>query len=294
MRPSNRGVAAGVTLVIALGAGPLNAQQTEPATIPTALANALIAPYGRLFGARPHFVVARAPGGWPATLRPPAPAELIGGMTFGPMLAVVYRFPRQVNAEDAVQRVLAGAGFARAAAAGEPRGGFTSGHAPESTAWCGASGVANVQEVDSTATTRSVLVTLISGQAVMTLCDRSVSPSDRMKPPLEIPTLSAPPGVTASADGMGWSGETMRTSVHIDTTVSPDVLLEHYVRQLTDAGWQVGKRLSDGGTALQPLSVRDANGRAWVGALTLVTAADRRTLMLDMMPATSERGQFSR
>jgi hypothetical protein len=87
------------------------------------------------------------------------------------------------------------------------------------------------------------------------------------------------------ADGTGWSGDDIRTSVSVDTTVSADSLLGHYAAQLRAAGWQLGQRLSDGTNALQPLSVRDASGKQWVGTMTLVTAADRRSVTLNMMPA---------
>lgn len=288
MRQSIRGVAAVVALAITFGTQPMLAQQDDPATIPTALANALAAPYTQMFGERPHFVVARAPSGWPAMLRATAPAKLVGGLTIGPIRSVVYRYPRRVNAMEAWQHLLTTAGFTHAATPGRPRGGFTSGDTGETTSWCGANGVAGVQAVDSTATTRSVLVTFVSNQTT-TACGPSTSRSDPMKPPLEIPTLAAPFGVEASPEGTGWSGDNMHTSVHVDTTLSADSLLEHYARQLVAAGWQVGGRLSDGSIALLPLSVRDATGKAWVGALTLITTGDSRTVTLNMMPAVPGR-----
>jgi hypothetical protein len=289
MRQSIRGVAAITALAITFGAQPMVAQQGEPATIPTALANALAAPYSEMFGEQPHFVVARTPSGWPAVLRAPAPAKLVGGLTIGPIRSVVYRYPSRVNAVGAWQHLLTAAGFTHAATPGRPRGGFTSGDTGETTSWCGANGVASVQAVDSSATTRSVLVTFVSNQATTTACGPSTPTSDPMKPPLEIPTLAAPFGVEASAEGTGWSGENMHASVHVDTTISADSLIEHYARQLAAAGWQVGKRLSNGTTALQPLSLRDDTGKAWVGALILITTADTRIVTLDMMPAVSER-----
>jgi hypothetical protein len=289
MKQSIRGVAAVVALTIPLGAQPMVAQQGEPATIPTVLAHAIAAPYSEMFGEQPHFVVARAPSGWPAALRAPAPAKLVGGMMIGPIRSVVYRYPSRVNAVDAWQHLLTAAGFTHAATPGRPRGGFTSGDTRQSTSWCGTNGVVSVQSVDSSATSPSVLVTFVSNHGTTTVCSSSTPSFDQMKPPLELPTLVAPFGVAASADGTGWSGENVRTSVRVDTTISVDSLLENYARQLTAAGWTAGKRLSDGNTALQPLSVRDAAGKAWVGALTVITAADSRMVTLNMMPAASER-----
>lgn len=273
---------------LAFGARPLAAQNVEPATIPTVLAQVLEMPFARMFGDRPHYVVGRTPQGWPRALQAPASAKVIGGVKFGPMIAAVYRVPRRVNAMETYDRMLANAGYKRGELRTGPRGGFTSGEPPRATGWCSPAGSASVGVFDSTATSRFVVVSVASRPVTAPECSTPEPVGDRMKPPLEIPTLAAPFGVLATPGGTGWSGDNMRTSVVVDTTMSADSLLGHYSAQLSAAGWQVGKRLSDGDNALQSLSVRDPDGKRWVGALTVITAADRRTVTLNMMPASRE------
>lgn len=289
MRVSSRAVATATMLVSLVSPRATCAQQIEPATIPTVLATALVAPFTSMFGKQPHFVLAHTPDGWPTDLSTSAPATLVGGFSLGPLHSAIYRYPRRVDAVKAYERVLAGAGFTRGMSMDRPHGGFTSEAPREMPAWCRNDGSVTVTVVDSNATTRSLLVTYVSDRETFGPCAPPPSPSESWKPPLEIPSLTAPSGVTASAGGTGWSGENMRTSVNVDTTISADSLLEHYARQLAAAGWQMGKRLSDGSTALQPLSFRDARGKEWVGALTLIMGADSRTVTLNVMPAISER-----
>ncbi len=278
-----------VSVGLAVSATGLAAQVAEPASIPTVLAEVLSFPLSEVMGARPQYVVGRTPAGWPKSLVTPPSATLVGGVKFGPMMDVVYRVPRRVDVIQLYQRVLTDAGYTRHEVRPDSRGGFTSREPSMTTAWCSASGTANVTVFDSTSTTRSVVVSVVSPPMTSPACMSPEPPNGRMKPPLEIPTLTAPLGVTASADGTGWSGDNIRTSVRVDTTVSADSLLGHYAAQLRAAGWQLGKRLSDGTNALQPLSVRDTSGKRWVGAMTLVTAADWRSVTLNMMSATREQ-----
>jgi len=248
-----------------------------------------MSPYFAMFEDQPHFALDHTPDGWPKDLTPPAPATLLGGVTFGPLLSTVYRYPRRVDASAAYQRVLARAGFTRGSPVGRPRGGFTSQKSAEGTTWCRRDGHASVMVVDSTATTRSLLVTFASSLTSSSPSCNASAAETGWKPPLAIPALTAPLGVSARAAGSAWGGEYLSTSVSVDTTMSTDSLLGHYVRQLVAAGWQAGKLLSDGSTALQSVSVRDPDGKRWVGALTLVTAADRRTIVLNMMRAVREQ-----
>ena len=277
-----------MAVVVAANARPMAAQQQEPATVPTSLAKALMFPFFSMFEDQPHFVVERTPDGWPKDLAAPVPAKLVGGAAFGPILSAVYRYPRGVDAVEAYQRVLAHAGFTRGASMGREHGGFSSGQMPEGATWCRADGSADVIVVDSSAATRSLLVTFVSSHTRSASCSPAATQGQEWKPPLAIPALSAPLGVSAQAEGSGWNGNHMSTSVSVDTTMSADSLLDHYARQLTNAGWQTGKQLSDGHTAVRAVSTHDANGQLWSGALTLITAGSRRTILLNMSGAPRE------
>src|SRR5690242_6345320 len=117
-------------VIIVASARPMAAQQHEPASVPTALAKALMFPLFSVFEDQPHFVVERTPDGWPKDLAAPVPAKLVGGAAFGPIMSAVYRYPRGVDAVEAYQRVLAHAGFTRGTSMGREHGGFSSGQLP--------------------------------------------------------------------------------------------------------------------------------------------------------------------
>jgi len=289
MKSTSLAIAVMTLLSVLVGAHPLAAQRNEPVTIPTVLAQVLMMPLAQVFGDRPHYVVGRTPQGWPRALTAPASAKLIGGVKYGPISATVYRVPRRVNAVEWYERMLTNAGYKRGDVRPGPRGGFTSGEPRLTTAWCSPTGNATMGVFDSTATSRIIFVSVASRPVTAAGCGDEDPPGMGRKPPLEIPALAAPFGVTAMPGGTGWSNDNMRTSVSVDTTMSADSILAHYARQLTAAGWKVGKRLSDGSSALQPVSVRDPRGREWVGALTMISAADRREVVLSMMPAKQER-----
>jgi hypothetical protein len=125
MRSSRRAVAAMLALSCMACARTASAQGREPATIPTALATAVLSPFFGMFGDRPHSVVGRTPEGWPKNLHVPASAALVGGVSLGPFCSAVYRYPRRDDAVEAFQRVLADAGFTRSTVGRTERGGLT-------------------------------------------------------------------------------------------------------------------------------------------------------------------------
>jgi len=277
-------VAGAVALLAAL-TSPLAAQQREPATIPTVLAKSMISPFFGELGT-PHFVVGQLPSGWKATLDAGAAAKVVGGVSIGSFRSVIYRFPSADAVSEYRQR-LRRSGFSPAGVE-RPRGGFTSAEPPEGAQLCGADGIVTVSQVDSSATSRSVRVTLLSVPAAIAMCGRGADRADGRSAPLDIPPLTAPVGVATQAKGSGWGNDNMYTSAQVDTTLSAVAVLDHYIGQLTRAGWTAGARLADATTGVQPITVRDRNGKAWTGALTVITIGAHRSVTLSMWQTTSD------
>lgn len=288
MKTSFGNIALVAALVAAPATSPLVAQQEEPAMIPTSLAIALTGPYMRLFEERPHFVIGRAPEGWPAALEAPAPATLVGGVSFGPMRTVVFQYPANVEPADAYRQRVTHAGYTRGRNPMMPQGGFTSREPFDFATYCGKDGVVTVTDADSSAMKRSILVTFVAPPASSPACGESPTESHRFEFPVALPPLVAPPGVSAEPRGTSRSGDEFSTSVRLDTTRTAPALLDFYARQLSRAGWQVGKRLADRNTGLQSIATRDSTGTAWSGALILVTSGAQRTLQLTMSAASKE------
>jgi hypothetical protein len=281
-------IALAMLLVAAPGVSSLHAQQRNPDTIPTSLAIALTGPYMQLFEELPHFVVGRAPEGWPAALEAPAPAALAGGVTFGPMRTAVFQYPATVEPASAYREVLTRAGYTRGRNPMTPQGGFTSQEPFGYATYCGKDGVVTVTDADSMAMKRTILVTFVAPPARSPACGELSMTTGRPEFPVTIPPLVAPPGVSAQARGMSRSGGEFTTSVRLDTTLAVPALLDHYARQLSRAGWKVGKRLADRNTGLQSIATRDSTGTVWSGALILVTSGAQRVLHLTMSAAPKE------
>lgn len=288
MRSRLHTTALAAALIAAPSAGSLLAQQGEPAMIPTSLAIALSGPYVQLFEELPHFVVGRAPEGWPAALVAPAPATLVGGVTFGPMRTVVFQYPATADPANEFRQVMTRAGYTRGRNPMTAQGGFTSREPFDFATYCGKDGIVTVSDADSSAMKRAILVTFAAPPVTSPACgDRSMMPGHGDFP-VKLPPLVAPPGVSAQPRGTSRSGDEFSTSVHLDTTLTAPALLDHYARQLSRAGWKVGKRLADRNTGLQSIATRDSTGTVWSGALILVTSGAQRTLQLTMAAAPKE------
>jgi len=274
-----------ISCIVTPAAGQLVAQQDEPAMIPTSLAIALTGPYTRLFEEVPHFVVGRSPDGWPTTLQAPAPATLVGGVTFGPMRSVVVRYPAGVDAAKEYGQLLKRAGYTPGHNPMMPQGGFTSREPLDFTTYCGKDGVTTISDVDSTATARSILVTFMAPPATSPACGDPSMMTGRYRFPVKLPPLVAPPGVYARPRGTSGGGDEFSTSARLDTTLAIPAVLDYYARQLARAGWQVGQPLADRTAGMQSVATRDSTGTVWSGALLLFNSGTQRTLQLTMSAA---------
>jgi hypothetical protein len=155
--------------------------------------------------------------------------------------------------------------------------------------FCGDAGSLAIVELDSTATTRTLVASIVTGGNSAPCATMSFTPTARSKEPLTIPPLHAPRGVAVQPKGHSWSGTSMELSAQLDTTMSADAILANYSAQLTGAGWKALGTPSRGeGIAAQQLSTRDASGAEWRGAVFVITVGDRRDVMLRMARAAQE------
>jgi hypothetical protein len=277
-----------VALLASVVAAPALRAQGEPATIPTVLASALLGGIGEIAGAGPHFVVDRVPPSWPSALVPPAGARVVGGVTFGPMRMAVFRYPRAVDPIASFEPVAKRAGFKPFDTRSDVPG-FALERRPEPAMFCGDSGSLAIVRIDSTATMRTVGVTIMRDREAAGCGTGAMETVKERGAPLQIPTLHAPRGVAVRPGSRGWSNDSMELSAQLDTTLSADAMLAHYSAQLTAAGWKaLGAPARAEGMAAQQLSTRDASGTDWRGAVFVITVGDRRDVLLRMVRALRE------
>jgi hypothetical protein len=281
--PSAACTHATLVLLASLAAAPTLRAQREPATIPTVLVNALLGTFGDALGAGPHFIVGRAPDGWPRAMAPAAEVHVVGGAATGPVRLAVYRYPRSTDPVASYVALVSRAGFKRYEPAPSENGFVSQSGGSTRDMFCGDSGIVTIRQMDSTATTRTLAVTIVKPNRSFRCSSPSVMQSAQRKEPLTIPPLSAPRGVSVQPSGHSWFEDRMELSAQLDTTMSASAILSHYTAQLTAAGWQAVRApsLADG-VAAQQLSTRDPSGAEWRGALLVVTVGDTREVMLRM------------
>src|SRR4051812_41424732 len=146
------------------------AAQTQPATLPTAVAQAMSFEPS-VFG-RPQFFDAQTPTDWPAALVPPG-AKVLGGGIVGDgtmlrMSVAVFEFSGQSNPRAVLEAVVAKAGFGSPAPPppASPTGGFAETAAPTSAGkYCKGSTLVAFVPVDSVRAPRVFAVSLVDGEA---------------------------------------------------------------------------------------------------------------------------------
>jgi hypothetical protein len=270
------GVAATITLVATLGiAAPA---QRNPEVVPTVLATALLGGFAGELGVAPRFVVDREPAGWPRALHPGAPWKVVGGVEVGPIVIAVFGAPHGADANAGLATLPERAGL-RPFSAPPTTGGFAPAVPPK--IYCDDSTFVTIATVDSTASTRFVALSRL-GRGGRSGCSQAAG--GEPSTPLVIPPLRPPSGVAVRRGGTAFGGDYVEASAQLDTTMSVPAILDHYAAVLRAAGWTVGgQRMSDGGSGLQRISVRDKTGTEWQGALIVVSAGARRQLTLRML-----------
>jgi hypothetical protein len=274
---------AAIALMATIIAAPmLPAQVSGPKMIPTVLARAMLGDFGEMMGGI-VFVVGKSPDRWPKSLIAPAQARIVGGGKFGPILTTVYEYPSQGDAAGSFESLLLKTGFKKAEARGFSRQqGFassTGSAAPHS--FCGDAGAVGFQQVDSTKTVRTIAVVFVADKESSSTC--STRPQNDPAA-LKLPSLRPPAGVNVTPGGTGSSSTNLETSARVDTTLSVDEVLAHYVKQLVAGGWKAARSPVVGeGVALQEVSARDDRGEEWSGALVVMTSHSQRNVTLRML-----------
>lgn len=266
----------GVAALTLLFAAPSARAQRDPATIPTSLAAAVLG--STEMGMTPHFTVGRPPAGWPNALMPGAPWKVVGGVELGPLRMTLFEGPRSRDLAVEYTALVTRAGFHEAAFGDEVRGGFVSGPPPRS--YCSDTSLVAIIPRDSTATTRSLLVHYVSGDAGHACADAR---GDGRHAPIEIPPLHAPAGARTSNGSSGWSMNSVEQAVTLDGAIPAAEVLDHYTRQLVAGGWTAAAPpLVVAGSGVQALSLRDKNGAEWFGMLAVITTGEQRSVTLKM------------
>jgi hypothetical protein len=271
-------LAAGVTEVAA---------QTQPATIPTAVAQAMSFEPS-VFG-RPQFFDAQTPTDWPAALVPPG-AKVLGGGIVGDgtmlrMSVAVFEFSGQSNPRAVLEAVVAKAGFGSPAPPppASPTGGFAETAAPTSAGkYCKGSTLVAFVPVDSVRAPRVFAVSLVDGEAGRQNCSvRAGARTDR-RFPVTVPTLVPPAGVLSFGGGSSWSDDNGQMTWTLRTTMPTDSILAHYSAELVAGGWRAeGKAANADGIGVQRFSFREGQD-AWTAALIVLAAGDRRHVLLQL------------
>jgi hypothetical protein len=223
---------------------------------------ALLALTRMLFGLQPDqatVTLGRVPEGWPPDLVPPAPVEIVGGMSAGGKLSAVFRYPPDTASAIVEYRTLVeNNGWKPAPALG---GGFDH---TQLVMLCRDSYLATLHQATGGSSNPSILV--------------SVSPCDDWPcrtgarfdhGTIKIPRLVSPPGVESHGGGQCGAGDHTTHNIRITTTLTPTELLPLYASQLAGAGWHMGEIQTTATSALQWAEASDQRGRVWRGMLAI-------------------------
>lgn len=262
-------------LIATLGCA--SVRQGPPASIPLPLASALID--GRDgSSSRSAYSVGTLPAGYPATLIPGKPARIVGGMSAGDQITVVFDDSTRRLAA-VMEQVFEQHGYARPPAT--PGSGFSSASGPYSF-FCGDSGTVSVDPL-SGANRTSARVTYRRG-AMSGFCRRRNEPPPS-RAELKLPELKPLPGgrVTSSHGGSGSGGVSSQAEI-VGTDLDPAAAVAHYAAQLVSAGWTTDTPALSQRLAAQYFEAKDSGGAAWEGVLMAVGTKEKLTVSLSMEP----------
>jgi hypothetical protein len=275
----------GAAVLYAMLAAPSISAQSEPATIPTVVAQAANLQFGPI--GKPQYFVDRTPPDWPDALVP-AGAKIIGGALLGDlssfrMRTAVFALAARSNSNDALHSLLTRAGYGPPPSESAPRAeGFASSTQASTadTRYCKGPSLASFEVVDSTQAVSMVAIHLIDGEAGRQNCAPQQSRSNPGHMPVTVPTMIAPAGVMAFGASSSWGGTSGNTGSILRTTLGVDSLLSHYTAQLVHGGWKaVGRPAIGDGVAAQRFAFKEGQDD-WSAALIILTAGDRREIRL--------------
>lgn len=276
--PSSHVVALLLLLTAACAGGsqsPPGTADLAPAAIPAPLVSSLIRDPGDPGRIPREITVGAVPPGYPATLVPAGPVEIVGGMSRGNEVTAVFAdSTRRLAAvlEEQFERV----GFTR------PAPPAASGFSP---AWSSMSYFCNQ---DAT-----VSVTQLTGaqrhharvtyRRVGTGFRCGNAPRNEAAESLALPALTAPPGVRVSGSGGGSGGGRAESRAEVTGTgLVPADILAHYAAQLVAAGWTASEPAVSPRAAAQYFEAPGPAGHVWDGVLVAAGSDTALALTLTM------------
>jgi hypothetical protein len=267
--------------LLVIAAGCAGAGRPAPPSIPVPLAAALMD--GWPSPARPprEFTVGTLPPGYPATLVPPGPVRIVGGMTAGDQITVIFA--------DSTRRLAAvleqhfqHAGFTRPAPS---RGsGFSTGSGPYSF-FCKDSAVVSAEPLTgSERHLARVSYRRVRGRSPCATFDAEPLPGH-----LRLPALTPPPGVHVRRSGSGSAGDEVNSRAQLSgTALVPAAVLAHYAAQLVAAGWTASEPAVSARVAAQLFEAKDTTGATWEGVLMAAGSETALTVTLNMQSRTRQ------
>lgn len=259
---------------------PAPAASAEPAAIPAPLAAALMDDRNPTRATR-EFTVGALPSAFPSTLVPAGPVRIVGGMTAGDEIMVVFSdSTRRLTA--VLEQQFEQAGFTRPAA--RPGSGFSPGSGPY-TYFCKDS--TSVSAEPLTGSDRNLARVSYRRMRGGNLCapgPRGPRPSQEY---LRLPALRPPPGVQVGGSGGGGGSDGVNSRGEISgTALVPGVIVAHYAAQLVAAGWTALEPAVSARVAAQFFEAKDASGATWEGVLMAAGSGTTISLTLNMQPRT--------
>lgn len=285
MRQYAAALRAAVLLVAAACAGGRPAAPelapAPPALIPAPLAAALIEdPTGPSAESR-EIVVGKLPPGFPDSLVPPGPVQIVGGMVAGREINVVFADSTRrlaAVAEEQFER----AGYAR------PREHPASGFSAASGRYrffCRGDAVVSATPLAG-AQRHHVRVRYSRVPGAPSWCER-FSPAAPEPDVLELPALTPPPGAHVyNSGGGGRSGGVESYAKMSGLELVPAEILAHYAKQLVAAGWAADAPAVSARVAAQHFAARTAGGEPWEGVLVASGSGSALDLSLIMKPGS--------
>ena len=260
--------------------------QSEPATIPTVVAQAMSFEPSVL--GRPRFFSGQTPPDWPADLIP-ARAKVVGGGVVGDsamyrLRTAVFELSDRSNARDMLSALISRAGYVRPASAAVRTGGFvaTQDAASGDSRLCKGSTMAMYAVIDSVRAPRVVAVDLLDGEAGRQNCAPQRDAPLGHKLSVDVPPLSPPPGAMSFGGGSSWSGSSGNMRSELRTTMPADSVLAHYSTQLAAGGWkQEGRPGIADGVGVQRFLFREGQD-SWTAALIILPTADGCEVLLEL------------
>ena len=259
-------------LVFTVVGGPRSsqAQEQNPATIPTELALALLGGGEYESGRRAtRIFVGHAPDGVPQKLTSFEGGTIIGGARFAQSSVAVIAFtlpPNQVLLS--ADRELRARGLTPPPPPAPDRGGFVSNnYSPWGNLYCADSAAITLGAAAAPNGGTYLKVSYTRNQQ-FSACTRQVR-SSFAEVEFKFPALLPPPGMLSRSSGSGMGGGNASASAVLTGPLKPADLVAHYRLQLDAAGWRTRPPVASGDdAALAYVEAADSTGAPWRGIMT--------------------------